>query len=307
MANSPLVRGSDVYGDWQSTLLNGTPVKTWNIGPTFDHVEVAPGRIVLLGGAPGAGKTALLLQWVFDALFLDQALRVLICNVEMPPVMLFNRQLARLSGVPLTLIRRHQVTLHQDLEQIGSGVANIQAIANRIGFVKGPYTLERIASAVDEFGADMVVIDYVQRIGLDGKFAGMRDKTNALVSKMREIADADYGIIAAAALTRSKDSKGRSSYDGKHLNLASFRESSELEYGCDSAFLLFPTDPTANPDDPDRHMTLAHVKSRDGETQNVELMFHRRIQSFEATEPWVAPVSASASSFAGRSSNGRHP
>ena len=185
-------------------------------------------------------------------------------------------------------------------------MVKIHAIVDRIGFVQGPHTMDRICAAGDEFGADLVVLDYVQRIGLDGKFAGMRDKTNALMSKMREIADAGYGIIAAAALTRSKDGKGRSSYDGKHLNLASFRESSELEYGCDSAFLLFPTDPAADPDDPNRHMTLAHVKNRDGETQSVELMFHRRIQSFEATEPWVAPASPSASVFASRSSNGSY-
>ena len=37
----------------------------------------------------------------------------------------------------------------------------------------------------------------------------------------------------------SKDSRGRSSYAGDLLNMASFRESSELEFGADDAFIIF--------------------------------------------------------------------
>ena len=123
MADSPLIRGSDVYADLQSASDNNDPVKTWKIGPAFDHVEIAPGRIVLVGGAPGTGKTALVLQWMLDALFLDHALRVLVANVEMSPVTLFKRQLSRLSGVPLTLIRRPQVgaTSGSSTDQFGHG------------------------------------------------------------------------------------------------------------------------------------------------------------------------------------------
>jgi replicative DNA helicase len=204
---------------------------------------------------------------VFDALALNPALKVLIANVEMSASRLLDRQLARLSGVPLTLIRRHEVTLQEDLERIATGVARIQKVVGRLAFVQGPYTVERIAGAVDDSGADLIILDYIQRIDITGKFNGMRDKTNALMSKLREFADGGYGVIMAAALTRSKDNKGRSSDAGKHLSLASFRESGELEYGADDACLLYPTDPAASLDDPERPTTLAHVKSRDGETQ----------------------------------------
>ena len=303
MADSPLVSGVDAYNVWQSTLLTDVPPSGWKIGDGFDHVEIGPGQILLLGGAPGSGKTALLLQWIFEALFLNPLLRILIANVEMSPSRLLDRQLSRLSGVPLTLIRRHAVSSQGDLKQIAVGLAKIQKVVDRIAFVRGPYTLDRIAGAVDDSGADLIVLDYIQRIEIAGKFNGMRDKTNALMSKLREFADGGYGVIAAAALTRSKDSKGRSSYDGKHLGLASFRESSELEYGADDAFLLYPTPPAITIDMPDRPMTLAHVKSRDGETQTVELMFRRRTQSFEA-DPWAGTAATSAR-FAVPSSNGK--
>ena len=49
--------------------------------------------------------------------------------------------------------------------------------------------------------------------------------------------DAGAVVLVASAVARQKGKTG-SNYRG--LNLASFRGSSELEYGCDSAFLLEP-------------------------------------------------------------------
>jgi replicative DNA helicase len=99
------------------------------------------------------------------------------------------------------------------------------------------------------------------------------------------LADSRIGTLAVAALTLSRDGEGRSSCDGKRLSLASFRESSEVEYGTDDAFLLFPTEGDADPADPVRLMTLDHAKSRDGETKDVFLTFHRRFQRFEDAGP----------------------
>jgi replicative DNA helicase len=292
----PLVSGADLFGTWHKAIFDDTPPPTWRVGTAFDHVEIGPGRIILVGGAPGAGKTALIMQWVFDSLFLDPALRVVVANVEMSPSRLLDRQLSRLSGVPLTAIRRRQV-VPDDFEKISKGMMRIEQVVPRLGFVGAPYHLDRIADAADDHAADLIVLDYVQRIDPPGRFNGMREKINALMSIMRQLADAGIGILAAAALTRSRDGKGRSSYDGKHLSLASFRESSELEYGTDDAFLLFPTDDDADPAEPVRLMTLNHAKSRDGETKDAVLKFHRRFQSFEDAGHWDARVKASSPSL----------
>ena len=45
----------------------------------------------------------------------------------------------------------------------------------------------------------------------------------------------------------------------------------------------------ADPADPIRLMTLNHAKSRDGETKDVCLRFHRRFQKFEDAGPFVTP------------------
>ncbi|MFN9911238.1 MAG: DnaB-like helicase C-terminal domain-containing protein, partial [Pirellulaceae bacterium] len=63
------------------------------------------GLNVIMLGAPGAGKTSFVMQIVVDALRLTPNLRAVVCNVEMPPEVLLDRQLSRLSGVPLEAIR----------------------------------------------------------------------------------------------------------------------------------------------------------------------------------------------------------
>jgi replicative DNA helicase len=295
MPNPTFVSGADLFSSWRQGIESGPPPTTWSIGPAFDHVEVGPERIVLLGGAPGAGKTALIMQWTFDALTREPGLRTVIANVEMSPSRLLDRQLARWSGVPLTSIRKRRFQ-PDDPAKLAKGFDQVRRVLDRIAFVEEPNDLDRVASAVDDAAADLIVLDYVQRIRPPGRHASMRDQINALMDKLREFANAGVGIIAAAALTRSRDGKGRSSYDGRHLGLASFRESSELEYGADDAFLLYPTEPDADLNDPVRLVTLSHQKSRDGETKDVVLKFHRRFQAFEDAGCWNVTAKGSSPS-----------
>ena len=96
---------------------------------------------------------------------------------------------------------------------------------------------------------------------------------------LRQFADAGVAIIVVAALARSKDAKGRSSYtDG--LSLASFRETSELEYGADDAFILAPADDDKSDGEASSRVVLKHLKSRHGETRDIALNFDRKHQRF---------------------------
>src|SRR5262249_46601503 len=67
------------------------------------------------------------------------------------------------------------------------------------------------------------------------------------------------------------------------LTLASFRESSELEFGADDAFIL-----TADDDQGDA-VTLRHLKSRHAECRDIELTFHPRHQRFTPAGGAQAP------------------
>lgn len=288
MDNSSFIQGGDLFKDWSQNFLTRPPPKVWVLPPPFDHIEIGPGRIALIGGAPGEGKTALSMQLIVEAMARNPELRALVANVEMSPERLLDRQLARIAGVPLNRVLRRQFDALDHL-RIKKGFEAIGSLIDRIAFAEAPFDLERIAGMADDFGPDLIHLDYLQRIDVPGRHAGLREKMNEIVSKLRNFASAGVGILANAALTRSKDSAGRSTYDGKHLSMASFRESSELEYGCDDAFLLFRlADDEPDASNSTRRVMLAHLKARDGEPKSVELQFDGRYQRFTAAHGKVA-------------------
>src|SRR4051794_40247956 len=101
----------DVLHRWRDDILTGTPPTFYPVGDgDLARLEIGPGLVTLFGGAPGAGKTAFTMQLLLDALRLTTTLKAVVCNIEMAAAVLLDRQLARLSGIDLNLIRRRQLT-----------------------------------------------------------------------------------------------------------------------------------------------------------------------------------------------------
>lgn len=275
-ANASFAVAADVLDGWRDDVLTGKAPVLYPLGAgELARIEAGPGLVTLIGGAPGAGKTAFTMQAAVDALRLTPALRALVCNVEMPPAVLLDRQLARLAGVDLTTIRYRKLGA-EHAGRIADGMATLEAVADRLCFVRPPFDLGNVAAAADAFGAGLLLLDYIQRIDPPGAADEARHRVNKLMDYLRQFADAGVAVLVISAVTRSKDSKGRSSYAGDGLNLASFRESSELEFGADDAFILHPDD-----DDGEGALVkLKHLKSRHGGCRTLTLRFDRARQSF---------------------------
>jgi replicative DNA helicase len=274
MSDARFVCAADALATWRDDVLSGKPPVLYPCGAgDLARVEIGPGLVMLLGGAPGAGKTAFAMQLLFDALRLTPDLRALVANCEMPPAVLLDRQLARLSGIDATLIRHRRLdAAHAD--RIDQAMHTLEPLADRLAFLRPPFDLANVAATADAFGARLLVLDYIQRIPPPGEHGDKRGAVNATMDYLRQFADAGVAVIVVSAIGRTKDSKGRSSYAGDGLNLASFRESSELEFGADDAFILTPDD------DQGEAVTLRHLKSRHGEARDIALTFDRRHQRF---------------------------
>ena len=107
---------------------------------------------------------------------------------------------------------------------------------------------------------------------------------------LRQFADAGVAVLVVAVVARQKDNKGRSSYHHDAVTLASFRDSSELEFGADDAFILAPDAKDAE------LVTLRHLKSRHGEQRDgaalqdtIRAHFVRGIGGAGATYPRKGP------------------
>ncbi|TWT37016.1 replicative DNA helicase [Posidoniimonas corsicana] len=268
---------ADAFDQWRENLLTGTPPKLYPVGEgELAQIEVGPHLVTLFGGAPGAGKTAFVMQSVVDALRLDPDLRAVVLNIEMPPAVLLDRQLSRLSGIPAEMIRYRRLG-EEHGERLDAGMSALEEIAERLCFVRPPFDLANLAATADAFGGDLVTLDYIQRIAPPGQHGDKRGAVDATMNYLRQFADAGAAVVGVAAVGRSKDKSGRSTYGGDSLSLASFRESSELEFGADDAFILAPDD-----DDPSpvRCVTLKHLKARHTEPRDLRLRFDRTCQSF---------------------------
>jgi replicative DNA helicase len=268
---------ADVWHSWRDALLSGQAPTLFPLGVgELGGIEIGPGLVTLIGGAPGAGKTAFTMQALFDALRLTPNLKAVVCNIEMALPVLLDRQLARLSGVDLTTIRYRRLT-GDHTARINAALATLEPLFERLAFVRPPFALDNVAATADEFGADLLLLDYIQRIPPPGEHGDKRGAVNATMDYLRKFADAGVAVIVVSAVGRQRDAKGRATYAGDLLNMASFRESSELEFGADDAFIIAP-------DQESEDVILRHLKSRHGECRDIRLRFDRKFQRFDSTD-----------------------
>jgi hypothetical protein len=81
-------------------------------------------------------------------------------------------------------------------------------------------------------------------------------------------------VVVVSSVARQKDDKGRSAYAG--LGLASFRGSAELEFGCDSGYILDAANGVA---------VMRCVKNRFGKPADVHLRFSGEFQRYDPGDP----------------------
>lgn len=289
MSKAKFLSAADAMDSWRDDVLTGKPPTFYPIAETgpLSRIELGPKLITLIGGAPGSGKTAFIMQSVVDALRLSPKLRAVVCNIEMPPEVLLDRQLARLSGVPLDAIRYRKLN-SSHAERIDAAMSTIEGFADRLCFVRPPFDLANVAATADDFaplsnsGGLLLVLDYIQRIAPPGVATDKRGAIDLTMNYIRQFSDAGAAVVVVSSVGRQKDSRGRTSYGGENLNLASFKESGELEFGADDAFILAPESNSPG------LLKLSHLKARHRQPENVYLRFHGSTQTFKAIEPATA-------------------
>jgi len=262
--------GADLLGSWFADVERGEPPVRYVLAEPFAPLDVRPGRLMLFGGAPGGGKTAALLHFGTDLLRLNPSARLLVCNVEMHPSLLVDRIASRLSAVPLKAIMNRTLT-PGELGRLRAVVAALGPLAGRLAFLNAPYSLEHVAEAATAFGADVLVLDYIQRITVGDGSKDKREQLETAATVVRRFCDQGAAVLVASAVARQKSNTG-STYKG--LNLASFRGSSELEYGADSAYLLEADD--------GGNITFHCEKNRFGEVKSFVTRFDGSTQTFSA-------------------------
>jgi replicative DNA helicase len=240
----------------------------WTPPAPFESVDLRPGRILLIGAPPGAGKTTLALQMVFDVVA-QHGLRAVVCNVEMNADVLIDKLLGRLARVDVTALMNRDLTEVERGRVLSAVATHADALA-RIAFHTGPPTVASVYESTRAFDARLIVLDYLQRFALDA--SDDRARLDRLMSQVRRVADQGLAALIISSVSRQRG-RGGSTYAG--LDMASFRNSGELEFGADAAYLL------------DANLshgiaTLRQVKNRYGPLRDIPLRFDGPHQEFRA-------------------------
>lgn len=265
----------------QDDIYHGQPPIEYAVArKPWGSLAFRPGEILCLAAPPGMGKTAFIMQATLDALRMNDDVRCMIVNVEMSRRKLYERQLARLSGVPLgDITRRHELIGRQHL--LNRAIATMHSVGDRMHFMPGPFHIDRIRDVmVRDVNPDVLVVDYLQRIECSERTADTRSRINTLMNKFRTIAEAGICVVLVSAVGRPA-SKRKGGYNSNELGLASLRESGEIEYGCDDVYLMAAEGEDApRKGDGRRNVLLKHEKSRSHSQQDLRFEFEGKLQSF---------------------------
>src|SRR5262249_31377993 len=127
-----------------------------------------------------------------------------------------------------------------------------------------------VAESADGSDANLILIDYLQRLTAPGSHRDKRSQTNAILDTLREFASSGRGLLVLSSVGRQPNKQGRSGYTG--LSLASFKESGDIEYAADDAYILTPPE--------GGWVTLKHVKARHTETADITLRAELAVMRF---------------------------
>lgn len=272
--------GDQVASAFKEQLLNGQFEKLYPQKPGFERLEIGPGQLTILGAHPNAGKTALASQLMFDTLELQPDLRVVVVNGEMHAKVLVSRELVRRSGIKGSHLRfglQSQAELDRAcefLDRIGSQLKNCQ-------FETEPCldSIYRLRGTQPGF----LIVDYLQLIAPKNK--DVRVGIEAVIAAIRNLTFDGWGALVISATNRDSTKSNN--------GLASFRDTSSIEYSGDSCYLLKDEGPIVGEAKHVRKIKLNHVKNRHGEMTDLTLKFDASCMSFsviqEKNQPEVSP------------------
>lgn len=239
---------------------------------------VKKGRLVLIPGEPGAGKTTLTNQIADD--LASQGIPVLYFSYEIDPAQLIAKSLVRLGNGSFAAEDIAECDSRPEIQTaLASSVERYKKFADNIYYYSDTSltTMDisvEIARFEREHGTNPVVfVDYIQAVPApEGvKTTDERLQIKATMAGLRHCANShNVAIFAVSSISRDN-------YDKQTTGLKCLGGSSSLEYGSDSVVLLAlegeGKQRTANLSSSKRPIVISALKNRYGALGSARLTF----------------------------------
>ena len=239
----------------------------------------APGKLYVVAGRPGDGKSSWLGNVAFHAA--QQARLPVFFSLEMDEAELVARILSGESGMSADKITDGLFTGEEDWTVFIQALDKVSSVQGRVAYTPSltPSKMRAKAHRIKQkFGMDMLIVDYFQLMRGDGRFHNREQEVSAISRELKILAgDLGVPIIAAAQLSREIEKR-----QDKHPQLSDLRESGAIEQDCDVVIFLWRPDKSAST------TTVDFAKNRGGAIGSAELFFDKAITKFIGFEKRAA-------------------
>lgn len=238
-----------------------------------------PTDLLYVGGRPGMGKTAWLLDVAKHAAG-KEGRRVGIFSLEMSNEQVIERLVVK-CGVPMKSLRRATMrdvdwpVFTHAIEEVAS--YNLQLCD--MPALRPAQLRAQAHTLYNTLGLDLLIVDYVQLMGSDDddKNGNRNNEISAISRNLKIIArELNIPVLAAAQLNRSLEARS-----DKRPVLSDLRDSGSLEQDADVVMFMY-RDEVYNPKTEKEHVAECIIaKQRNGPTGTVELIFRGELMKFE--------------------------
>ena len=255
------------------------PYLTWGISALDDKIHVEAGDLVVLGGYPSAGKTALALQFT---LHIARDKRVGYFYLENNDAKLFDRAVSATTLVSFGKIKTYDLG-EDDFRAIVS--MQKQLTEPLLEFVDASgMTVSDIRSVTLARHYDVIVVDYLQKIRGDRSRRNASDfeRVSQISSDLQELGrQTGVHVIALSQLSRPEKRNGKTPAP----TMSSLRQSGQIEQDADVIMLVYIEDETMP-----KARTLKLAKNKEGEANiAMRMVFDGDTQRFSRVSPQAEP------------------
>ena len=229
------------------------------------------GDVVVIGGEPSAGKTALALMLAYH---MAKKYRVGFFSLETGPKKLTDRLVSSSLGIDFNVIKRQKM-VEADFEQAAAGGSDFTS--RRLTLLRSSgWTASQIQAVSRSYGFEIIFIDYVQLITPESDpRAGMTQAVAAISRALHTFAQSNNTLVVELAqLSRPQKQGG-----WREPTMHDLKETGQLEQDADAVMLLYRPKPGGD-FDPDKTRVLKIAKQKEGRLGKWPLAFDGAHQSF---------------------------
>lgn len=248
------------------------------------------GDVTVIGARPAVGKSALVTQ--ITGQMAKKGYRVGYFNLEMNESQVYERFVARLAELSLVRIRRATSFLGGEKESFNK--ANEEMSGYNVVVSTGSKTVGEIRAESRHQRFDVIIIDYLQLIKADRRFANRASEVGDISKAIKALAmELHTPIILLSQLNRTSEIR-----DTKEPTMSELRESGDIEQDASNIILLW------NMSENRKYKGLKVEKQRQGENMKEGLEFDgehmkfiERQESFDKFQSYIKQLERSKSDF----------